>query len=71
MLRRFWHALRFFAAARVRSRDELDAALKDKPRFIVVEGTEALRAYAASLAYRGGQEAAALEEEAAIRPARL
>ena len=69
MLRRLWHLLLFFSAARVRSRDELDAALKRAPRYIVVEGTEALRAYAASLAYRGGQEAAALEEEAAIRAA--
>ncbi len=68
MFRRIWHAIRFFAAARVRSRDELDAALKRSPRFIVVEGTEALRAYAASLAYRGGQEAAALEEAASVQP---
>ena len=69
MLRQTWQAVRFFAAARVRTRDELDAALMRKPRFIIVEGTEALRAYAASLAYRGGQEAAALEEAAAVRPA--
>ncbi len=68
MLRRFWHAMRFFAAAHVRSRDELDAALKRMPRFIVIEGHEALRAYAASLAYRGGQEAAAMEEAAAVAP---
>ncbi len=64
MLRHIWHAIRFFAAARVRTRDELDAALTRSPRFIVVEGSEALRAYAASLAYRGGQEAAALEQAA-------
>jgi hypothetical protein len=48
--------------ARVSSRAELDAALARAPRYIVVEGTEALRAYAASLAYRGGQEAARLEQ---------
>ncbi len=64
MLRQIWHAIRFFAAARVRTRDELDSALKRSPRFIIVEGNEALRAYAASLAYRGGQEAAALEAAA-------
>ncbi len=69
MVRQSWHAIRFFAAARVRTRDELDAALKHSPRFIVVEGTEALRAYAASLAYRGGQEAAALEEAASTTAA--
>ncbi len=68
MFRQIWHAIRFFAAARVRTRDELDAALKRAPRFIIVEGTEALRAYAASLAYRGGQEAAALEEAASRHP---
>ena len=69
MLRRLWQFLLFYTATRVRTRDELDAALRRKPRFIVIEGTEALRAYAASLAYRGGQEAAALEEEAAIKAA--
>lgn len=64
MLRRIWHAIRFFAAAHVRTRDELEAALKRSPPFIIVEGTESLRAYAASLAYHGGQEAAALEQAA-------
>ena len=68
MLRRIWHAILFFRVPHVRSRAEFDAALKRSPRFIVVEGTEALRAYAASLAYRGGQEAAALEEAAAVQP---
>ncbi len=65
MFRQIWHAIRFFAATRVRTRDELDSALRHSPRFIIVEGTEALRAYAASLAYRGGQEAAALESASA------
>ncbi len=69
MFRQIWHAIRFFAAARVRTRDELDAALKRSPRFIIVEGTEALRAHAASLAYRGGQEAAALEAAASLQAA--
>ena len=61
MIRRFWHVLKYFRAARVRSRAELDAALARAPGYIVVEGTDALRAYAASLAYRGGQAAAALK----------
>ncbi len=66
MIRRLWHALKYFRATRVGSRTELDTALDTKPRYIVVLGTEALRAYAASLAYRGGQEAAALEAQAAL-----
>ncbi len=65
LIRDTWRFLKHYRrATRVRTREELDAALARAPRFIVVEGTEALRAYAASLAYRGGQEAARLEEQA-------
>jgi len=64
-LRDTWLTLKHFRrATRVRTRAELDAALARAPRYIVVEGTEALRAHAASLAYRGGEEAARLEEAA-------
>jgi hypothetical protein len=58
---RFWLALTTWRAAVVQTREQLEAALARAPRHIVVEGTEALRAYAATLAYRGGAEAAAME----------
>ena len=63
--RRLWHVVKYLRATLVRDRAELDCALARAPPYIVVEGTEALRAYAASLAYRGGQEAAWLESKAA------
>jgi hypothetical protein len=69
-LRDVWRGLKYFRrSAFVRTRAELDAALARAPRYVIVEGTEALRAYAASLAYRGGQEAAEMEEAAAVRSA--
>ncbi len=57
--------VKYWRAVRVRDQAELDRALSRAPPYIVVEGTEALRAHAASLAYRGGQEAAWLESKAA------
>ncbi len=63
--RRLWHATKYWRAAWVADREELDRALSRAPAYIVVEGTEALRAYAAGLAYRCGQEAAWLESKAA------
>lgn len=56
-----WRQVKYRRAVVVDSREGFDAALARSPRYIVVEGSEALRAYAASLAYRGGQEAARLE----------
>ncbi len=60
----FWRYLKYRRAAVVNSREELEIALRAAPPRIVVEGNEALRAYAASLAYRGGQKAAELEATA-------
>ena len=57
----FWLALTNWRAVVVQTREQLEAALARAPRRIVVEGTEALRAYAATMAYRGGTEAAAME----------
>ncbi len=69
-LRDLLRALKYFRrSAFVRTRAELDVALNKAPRYVIVEGTEALRAYAASLAYRGGQEAAELEEATIVRSA--
>ena len=60
--RQTWRMAKYYGrATTVRTREEFDAAMARSPRFIVVEGTDLLRAYAASLAYRGGQEAALLE----------
>jgi hypothetical protein len=59
-----WRLVKYRNAVVVDSREAFDAALARSPRYIAVEGSEALRSYAASLAYRGGQEAARLEAAA-------
>ena len=64
-IRELWQLLKFRSAPVVRSRAELETVLSRAPRHIIIEGTEALRAYAATLAYRGGVEAAELEAAAA------
>jgi hypothetical protein len=63
-LLQIWRWLKYRRAAFVSSRDELEAALRRAPPRIIVEGNEALRAYAATLAHRGGEHAAALEASA-------
>ncbi len=63
--RRLWHAVKYVRAERVCDREELNRALARAPAYIIVEGNEALRAYAAGLAERGGQQAARLDSDAA------
>ena len=63
--RGLWLAAKYWRATWVDDREQLDRALSRAPAYIVVEGTEALRAYAAGLGYRCGQEAAWLESKAA------
>ncbi len=53
VVRHFLLWLKYRRAAIVNSREELEAALATVPPRIVVEGDETLRAYAATLAYRG------------------
>ncbi len=65
---KLWLLVKYRGAPVVRNRAELDAALAKPPRYIVIEGTEALRAYAATLAYRGGVEAAEMEAAHALAP---
>jgi hypothetical protein len=69
LLRHLLLYLKYRHAAVVNSRAELETALAAAPPRILVEGDEGLRAYAASLAYRGGAEAAALEASGQPRTA--
>ena len=59
-VRHFLLWLRYRNAAIVNSRDELESALQRMPPRIVVEGNEALRAYAATLVERDAEKLAAL-----------
>jgi hypothetical protein len=65
-LRQFFYWLRYRNAAFVNTRDELTAAMQSMPPRIVVQGDEALRAYAATLAEPDAERLARL---AATTPA--
>ena len=68
-VRHFLLWLKYRRAAIVNSREELEAALLSEPPRIVVEGNDALRAYAANLVQRESETVMRLQAEAPDPPA--